>query len=146
MDTCKTFVPNRIIKIRPMDKPWLNHEVKIAIKNRNRFYKRFLRTRTQDHHDDWKRAAKVANYVMSKAKQDHQNKIKKLLLDIRPGAKKYWKLAKQVYGSKKIMGIPSLLVDDTPITTSSAKAEKFNTYFADQQTQPQVPFNHSHPP
>jgi hypothetical protein len=146
MDTCKAFIPNRQIKIRPMDKPWFNHESKIAIRNRNRYYKRFLRTRTQLHHDDWKHASKLANYVMSKAKQSHQDKINKMLMDIRPGAKKYWKLAKQVYGSKKIMGIPSLIVDNIPITTSSAKAEKFNIYFADQQTEPIVPFNHSLPP
>ena len=146
IDTCKAFVPNRFIKIRPMDKPWFNHDVKIAIRNRNRFYKRFLRTRTQVHHDDWKRSAKVANYVMNQAKQDHQAKIKKMLMDIKPGAKKYWKVAKQVYGSKKIIGIPSLVVENLPITTSSAKAEKFNTYFADQQTQPVVPFNHTLPP
>jgi hypothetical protein len=49
MEVCKTKIPNRIIKIRPMDKPWINHEVKMALKRRNRLYKRFQRSRLPDH-------------------------------------------------------------------------------------------------
>jgi hypothetical protein len=146
METCKAFIPNRSIKIRPMDKPWFTHTVKIAIRNRNRFYKRFGRTKRADHYADWKRSAMEANFAINLAKKNHQEKIKSLLLNTNPNEKTYWKLAKQIYGSKKILGIPSLLVNDLPVTTSSAKASHFNKYFADQQTQPQLPFNHSLPP
>jgi hypothetical protein len=62
------------------------------------------------------------------------------------GEKKYWQIAKQVYGSKKILGVPSLLVNDVPIATSIGKAKAFTDHFVAQQTQPDLPFNHALPP
>ena len=146
MDVCKSKIPNRVITIRPRDKPWFNHEVKTAIKRRNRCYKRFKRTRRPDHEADWKRSAKEANLYMNKAKLAHQEKIKNLLLGTSPGEKKYWKIAKQVYGNKKTMGIPTLIAGNLNISTSAEKARLFTDYFAEQQTLPQVPFNHRLPP
>ena len=146
MDTCKSFIPNRTIKIRPTDKPWFTHDVKIAIRHRNRCYKRFKRTRRADHHADWKRSAMATNFIINLAKKNHQEKIKSLLLTTNPNEKTYWKLAKQIYGSKKILGIPSLMVENVPVTTSADKATNFNKYFAEQQSQPQIPFNHQLPP
>jgi hypothetical protein len=87
-----------------------------------------------------------ANFQINIAKKNHQEKIKSLLMTTNPNDKTYWKLAKQIYGSKKIMGIPSLLVGNLPVTTSSSKANHFNNYFADQQSQTNIPFNHSLPP
>jgi hypothetical protein len=129
-----------------MNKPWFNHDVKIAIRFRNRNYKRFQRTKRADHYADWKRSAMEANFTINVAKKRHQEKIKSLLLNTSPNDKTYWKIAKQIYGSKKILGIPSILVDNLPVTTSSAKATHFNKYFSEQQSQPQLPFNHSLPP
>jgi hypothetical protein len=146
LNTCKTYIPNRSIKIRPMNKPWFNHDVKIAIRFRNRNYKRFQRTKRDDHYADWKRSAREANFTINVAKKRHQDKIKSLLLNTSPNDKTYWKIAKQIYGSKKILGIPSLLVDNLPVTTSTSKATHFNNYFAEQQSQPQLPFNHFIPP
>ena len=48
---------------------------------------------------------------------------------------------KEVYGNKKIIGIPALSDGNKSITTSSEKAECFNNYFAAQQTLPPLRFN-----
>ena len=146
MELCKIKIPNRTIKIRPRDKPWITNEVKISIRKRNRLYKRFKRTRTIEHQAIWKQAARETNFYMHQAKLAHTDKIKKLLMDTKVGEKKYWKIAKEVYGNKKSSGIPALLVDNKPVTTSSDKANSFNKYFADQQTLPPLPFNHQIPP
>jgi hypothetical protein len=146
MDLCKSKIPNRIIKIRPRDKPWITHEVLLAIRKRNRLYKRFKRSRTIEHQAMWKQAARESNFYMHQAKLQHTNKIKQLLMDIKVGEKKYWKIAKEVYGNKKSIGIPALLVDNKPVTTSANKASSFVKYFADQQTLPPLPFNHQLPP
>ena len=42
-ELCRSKVPNRTIKIRPNDKPWITREVKQSIKTRNRLFKRFHR-------------------------------------------------------------------------------------------------------
>jgi hypothetical protein len=38
---------------------------------------------------------------MHQAKLAHTAKIKNMLMDLTVGEKKYWKIAKEVYGSKK---------------------------------------------
>jgi hypothetical protein len=83
---------------------------------------------------------------MHKAKLEHIERVKRQLMDMTVGEKKYWKLAKEIYGSKKTMGIPALTVGNKVITTSIDKASCFNKYFAEQQTLPQIPFNQQMPP
>ena len=146
MDQCKSKIPNRVIKIRPKDKPWITHEVLTSIRRRNRAYKKFKRTQSVNDQIIWKHLAREANYYMHKAKLAHTDKIKQLLMDTKVGEKKYWKIAKEVYGNKKQIGIPALIVDNKQVTTSSDKATCFSKYFAEQQTLPPLPFNHQLPP
>jgi hypothetical protein len=146
IDICKSKIPNRVIKIRPMDKPWFTNDVRIAIRHRNRLYKRFKRTRLTQHEEAWKHAARETNYVMSVEKMAHTEKIRQRLMDISIGEKVYWKIAKEVYGNKKIIGIPSLVVGNHTVTTSIEKAKHFNQYFVEQQTLPPLAFNQQLPP
>jgi hypothetical protein len=130
MEASRSKIPNRIIKVRPKDKPWITNLVKMHIRKRNRLFKRFKRTKLKEHEDSWKAAGREANFHMHQAKLEHVAKIKALLSDLTVGEKQYWKIAKQVYGSKKIIGIPALTDGTKSITTSCEKAECFNTYFA----------------
>jgi hypothetical protein len=145
-DICKEKIPNRIIRVRPMDKPWFTHTVKRAIYIRNRLFKRFKRTRQPNHEADWKNSAKETNFLIRVAKREHTEKIKRRLLDTSPSEKNYWKLAKQVYGNKKSMGVPTLTEGNKTVSTSIEKAKLFSKYFADQQTLPPLPFNQQLPP
>ena len=131
MDLYKEKIPNIIIKVRPRDKPWMTHEVLTYIRQRNRLYKKFKCTRIPEHHAQWKHVAKEVNYYMHQAKLAHVEKVKTQLININAGSKQYWKMAKQIYGNKKAVGIPDLMVNNKPITTSSDKVSCFNSYFAD---------------
>ena len=113
-----------------MDKPWMTKDVKTTIRRRNRLYNRFKRSRLPIHEEAWKHAAIEANFFMNQARNAHKEKIKSLLMDPNTGSKKYWMIAKQVYGSKKSMSIPALMVNNKNITTSSEKAKHFTEYFA----------------
>jgi hypothetical protein len=146
MDTCKARIPNRIMKIRPSDKPWFNREVKLAIRSRNRLFNRYKRTKNPIHAAVWKTSAKHTNYLISKAKKDHTEKIRHLLMTTETGAKKYWKLAKQVYGNKKSMSIPSMVVDNKIVSTSQDKANEFSKFFAGQQILPNHILHYPLPP
>ena len=83
---------------------------------------------------------------MAIAKKEHTEKIRSRLMNISIGEKNYWKLAKEVYGNKKTIGIPSLKTNNATINTSSEKAACFNEYFTDQQTLPPLRFNQQLPP
>ena len=59
--------------------------------------------------------------------------------------KQFWRLAKEIYGTKKNRSIPAINDNNLVITTSAAKADIFNRYFVSQSTL-QVPPNHTLPP
>jgi hypothetical protein len=141
IDASKRKIPNKVIRIRPMDKPWMTGEVKTHIRHRNRLYKRFKRSKLQEHEEAWKIAARQTNFYIHQAKLAHVAKIKALLTDLRVGEKQYWKIAKEVYGNKKIIGIPAIKDGDKSLTTSIDKAECFTNYFVLQQTLPPLRFN-----
>jgi hypothetical protein len=101
LDTCKAHIPNRIVKIRPMDKPWMTKVVKKALTFRNRLYKRFKRSRLQDHYADWKRSAREANFQMSQAKLAHKEKLKSILMNTNCGEKTIGRLRSRYMVTKK---------------------------------------------
>ena len=86
-----------------MDKQWINHDVKKQIRKRNRLYKHFKCTRLTEHQDSWKHAARETNHIMAIAKKEHTERIRSRLMNISIGEKNYWKLAKEVYGKKKLL-------------------------------------------
>ena len=43
------YIPNRIIQIRTRDKPYMTHACRIADRDRDRWHKKFQRTRQQNH-------------------------------------------------------------------------------------------------
>jgi hypothetical protein len=145
LQVCRSKIPNRIIKIRPMDKPWITHQVKIVIHNRNRLFKKYKRTKISAHENEWKEAARYTNFIMNQAKLAHTEKINSLLMNISIGERTYWQIAKEVYGSKKTIGIPSLTVGTKTVTTSIEKAKCFTQYFTEQQTLPPLPLNQQLP-
>ena len=43
----KDFIPNKIVTVRPNDKPWVNNELKHSIKQHDRLWRKFKHTRDQ---------------------------------------------------------------------------------------------------
>jgi hypothetical protein len=39
-----TYIPKKIIRVRPRDKPWINSEIKCKIRKRNRVHKKACQT------------------------------------------------------------------------------------------------------
>jgi hypothetical protein len=48
LTTCAEFVPNKIVTVRPKDKPWMSNEVRRAIRKRDRYFKKIQRTRRDE--------------------------------------------------------------------------------------------------
>jgi hypothetical protein len=102
IESCKSKIPNRTIKVRPMDKPWITNQVKMYIRIRNRKFKRFKHTRLQEHEDAWKMAAREANYHMHHAKLAHVAKIKAMLTDLSVGEKSIGKLQRRCMAQRQL--------------------------------------------
>jgi hypothetical protein len=145
-DILEEHIPHFDIIVRPRDKPWMNGHIRHLLRCRNRLFRRFRRTQLLIHEEAWKVARRSCNYHINKSKLDYAEKLRKMLSDPNIDAKKYWKLAKLVYGSKKHFGIPALVKNGHNITSSVGKAEALNEYFAYQQRPIVIPDGHQLPP
>ncbi len=59
-DAAARFIPNKIAKIRPKDKPYITHACCVADRIRDRCHKRFQRTRNPLHYEIFKKKRRFA--------------------------------------------------------------------------------------
>ena len=50
LNSCKQFIPNRDINVRPKDKPWVDRQLKALLRHRNRLWRRWKWTDQEEHH------------------------------------------------------------------------------------------------
>ena len=74
------------------------------------------------------------NDLISQTKTLYYENLAKKLNNPLLQANTYWSILKTFYNDKKIPLIPPLLIDDTFITDTQAKANIFNNFFAEQCT------------
>ena len=70
LTTCAEFVPNKIVTVRPKDKPWMSNEVRRAIIKRDRCFTKFQRTRR----DKYKLLHIIARRKVNKLKRETKNR------------------------------------------------------------------------
>jgi hypothetical protein len=142
---CSECIPNRHIRVKPRDLPWMNHTIKRLIRDRDRLYKKLRRTKTVQNETIWKNKAREVRVAINTARLHYRLMMKEKLSDPNLAPKKYWSLVKGIYGSKKGMGIPVIDVGTDHLTTSVDKAIAFTDFFRNQQTLTE-PQGHQLPP
>ena len=92
LNTCKDFVPNKKITINPKDKPWMNNMIKVKLKERDKWHKRWKKSKNDYYLQIFKQKRVEANIAMMQAKCNYFDKIKQKLCDPTIGSKQYWHL------------------------------------------------------
>jgi hypothetical protein len=139
LNTAKEKIPNRIVKIKPNDKPWFNKDLRKLFKTRNRWHKKQKRTQNPLHIEIYKQKRSVALNAYRDAKYNYYNNITTKLLDPTTTVKTYWKLLKNTKDSQNDTSIPTMLDNDNLITDNKDKAELLNDYFIEQSKLPDGP-------
>ena len=134
--TCKEFVDFRTITICPQDKPWMTKPIKMKLRKRDSWHKRWKATGRLHCLEIFHQKRNEANEAIKNAKAIHYDNIKQRLSDPNLSSKEYWKLLKFLYGSKIDSGIPSLIEGQNVFATSKSKSNVFNDYFAEKSTLP----------
>jgi hypothetical protein len=134
LDLCKENIPNREIRVRPKDLPWMNNKIKHLIRDRNRWYKKLRRTKSPNDEVTWKNKAREVRAEINLSRLRYRENLKKTLNDPCLAPKKYWSLVKRIYGDKKGMGIPVIEMGGKQLTTSQDKALAFTDFFKGHQT------------
>ena len=131
-DVLMTHVPNKTVVIRPRDKPWMNSEVRRAVRKRNRLLKKFCANKNPENWELYRRQRNNTTTLIRKSKISFYNKLNNKLNDALLGPKKWWGIVKQLYGSKIQSSVPALLENNCIITDAKEKATLLNEYFSSQ--------------
>ena len=133
------YIPNRIIKIRTRDKPYMTHACRIADRDRDRWHKKFQRTRQQNHYDIFREKRRFAKLTRQTAKNEYQLRLNMRLTNANTSPRDYWKLVKSIKGAKVKSDIGTIKDNGAYVTNNGDKAAVFNTYFSSQSTIDQTP-------
>jgi len=140
-----SHIPNKLVTIRPKDKPWMNGHLRLLLRQCHRLHKRSRRTNSdQDKqlHREKRRMFKTAKKMYIALYNIKQSeKLTNALSD----SKEFWKLLKNITPSKKKQVIiPPLVENGSLISKPCDKANVLNAYFVEQSFI-EVPPHHSLP-
>ena len=126
------YVPLKLVRINPSDKPWVNRDIKQLIRTRKR--KRFRRLRNS------------TIMTIRNSKSAYYTKLSERLISNHNSSKDWWKTLKEYMCPNRKETIPNLInpVTNEPTTTDFEKAECLNDFFV-RQTRIDVDDNTSGP-
>lgn len=96
------YIPQKTIRIRPKDKPWIRNDIKCKMRKRNRLHKK---AKNRNLASDWQNFRKIRNEVIDMirdAKKMYIINLQNSLVDksVPPG--KWWRIAKSVTKFKNV--------------------------------------------
>jgi hypothetical protein len=81
----ETYVPNRIVVVRPLDKPWMNSEIRRAVSKRNRLLKIFCQNKVPENWEVYRLIR-----LIRRRKKSFYNNLNNKLQDPLLGSKQWW--------------------------------------------------------
>ena len=87
-------IPNKLVRIRPLDPPWLSSTLKRQIRKRKRAYKRAKVTNLESHWISFKKIRNKVTKWIRYSKQSHYDKIANKLKSTTLSSKDWWSTLK----------------------------------------------------
>ena len=129
----RNFIPHETIKCSNRDPPWLNKEIKNALRHKNRLYKKYISGGLkQEDETNLRETSNFVSNLIADAKSSYFTNLGKRLNDPLTDPKTYWSILKRLMNRVKIPTVPPLLVNDIFVTDFKEKAGIFNSFFANQ--------------
>ncbi|MCG7870185.1 MAG: hypothetical protein JAY74_27935 [Candidatus Thiodiazotropha taylori] len=125
-------IPNRQIKVKPSDPPWLTTFLKRHIRKRKRAFRKAKRTNIESH---WKTFRKLRNKVTTMIRDSKKSFYDKLADKLKSSTittKDWWSTLKTFINPSSSSTIPPLEYDNNIYTDESDKANILNKYFQSQ--------------
>ena len=126
---CTENIKNKSVTIRTKDKPWMCNEVRYLLRKRDRCFKKYKRTLSEQDKFYFYLARREANRAKRNAKKRFDNKMVTNFSKPNLSSREFWKLSKRLLGDKSDRNIPPLIHDDNIVSDNENKANLFNAYF-----------------
>lgn len=127
------FIPHETIKCSNKDPPWMNKEIRGALRRKNRQYRKYISGgMKEEEYSNLKEATDLVSTLIATSKDTYFTNLGKKLNDPNTSPKTYWSILKRFLNKVKVPEIPPLLMDGIFVTETGKKASIFNSYFANQ--------------
>ena len=125
-------IPNKNIKVRPYEPPWLTTFLKRKIRQRKRAYKKAKRTRLENHWSKFKNLRNEVVDLIRTSKKQYFDRIAEKLKSKSLSPKDWWATLKTFIKPTFTSSIPPLESNGHIVIDEYEKANTFNTYFQSQ--------------
>ena len=128
----KECIPNRSIKVRTSDPPWITTLLKKQIRKRKRLYRKAKRTDLERHWIKFRQLRNETNTMIRNSKQQFYDIIAEKLKSKSLSSKDWWSTLKTFISPNLNSAIPSIESEGIIYTDDFEKANLFNNYFQGQ--------------
>ena len=125
-------IPNKYIKIRPFEPPWLTALLKLKIRQRKRAYKKAKRTNLENHWSAFKILRNEATALIRSSKNQYFDGLAEKLKSKSLSPKDWWATLKSFITPTFSSNLPPLESNGHVVTDEYEKANAFNTFFQNQ--------------
>ena len=128
----KECIPNKTIRIRPSDPPWITTHLKQYIRKRKRAYKQAKRTNLPAHWSKFKKLRNKTIAVLRNSKKAFFDKLSEKLKSETLSSRDWWATLKHIINQNSRSQIPPLESNGHIFTDDKDKANLLNTFFQNQ--------------
>ena len=131
----RNLVPNKNVTFDDKDPVWMNENIKLKIKAKNKRYQEYVKKGRQE--TDFcalEEFIRNLNDLIPQTKTSYYENLVRKLNDPTLQSKTYWSILKGFYNGKRMLVIPPLLVNNKFVTDFKVKANIFNDLFSKQCT------------
>lgn len=125
-------VPNRNVRIRPSEPPWLTTNIKKHIRKRKRAYKKAKQINTITVWDKFKRIRNKVIDMIRQSKKKYTEQLSNKLKSESLSSKDWWSTLKSFISPSFKSSIPTLEKDGRIYSDDTEKANLLNNFFRDQ--------------
>ena len=122
MDLSKQCIPNKSVRVKSPDPPWITSSVKKHSRARRRLYRKAKQTDNVEHWNRFRRHRNKTLSLIRKAKQLHIDKLKEKLTSNQLSSKDWWATLKHFISPSKSSSIPPLNINNVVVGDPTEKA------------------------
>ena len=131
-DHANKYIPNKTVKIRSSDPPWLTNSIKRLMRKRKRLYDKYKKSKSIIDFNNYKNIRNQVTCEIRKSKKAEITNLAEKLENPNTGQKDWWNTLKRFIKPDQKSTIPPLYVDDAVYSDGVDKANKPNDFFTEQ--------------
>ena len=125
-------IPNKQIKVKPLDPPWLTSFLKRHIRKRKRAFRKAKRTYLESHLKSFRKLRNKVTTLIRDSKKSFNDKLADKLKSSTTTTKDWWSTLKIFINPNSSSSFPPHEYDNNIYTDESDKANILNKYFQSQ--------------